>query len=241
MNIMSFTLRITILGILSSGLGGFLGGIIKPKNKDILSSMYQITGGIMTGIVCFDMLPESFSMSNVFYGILGVIIGIILVYNLDIEASKFEVKNSNKKYTSTTIVVLLSMALHNILEGLAIGASMMYSTSLGISVLVSMLLHDIPEGAIVGISEYSSKSNIKRKTIDSMIVGMSVGIGVFIGQVFGTLSDTLIAMCLSIAAGAMLYISSCDLIPSSVKITTNKLTYLMYAIGILIGALIVYM
>ncbi len=241
MNIIAFTLKITILGVISSGIGGFLGGIIRPKDKNLLSSMYQITGGIMTGIVCFDMLPESFEMANVFYCIISVIIGIVLIYKMEVYAEKNTVNKKNSKYSTTAIIVIFSMALHNILEGLAIGASMMYSTSLGISVLVSMLLHDIPEGAIVGVSEYTSKTNIFKITIDSMLVGMSVGVGVFIGQILGTVSDELIAISLSVAAGAMLYISSCELIPNSIKISNNKSTYLMYIIGILIGALITTM
>ncbi len=238
LDVLKLTFSLTLLGMLSSGLGGFLGGIIKPKNKAILSSLYEITAGMMTGIVCFDMLPESFYLTNVLSGIIGVIIGVMLVFCLDYILEQTNKKSTNlkkNKYSVTALVVIVSMAAHNILEGLAVGSSLVYSTSFGISVMISIFLHDIPEGMIVGITENSSKISILKIVLDSIFVGMTVGLGVFIGQIVGNISDTYISLSLSLASGAMLYIVSCDLIPSSKKISSNKISYVMYIVGILLG------
>ena len=40
------------------------------------------------------------------------------------------------------------------------------------------------------------------------ISGVTTGIGAFCGSILGGISETIIAICLSFAAGAMLYISS---------------------------------
>lgn len=241
MDVLKLTFLLTLLGIFSSGLGGFLGGIIKTNNKNILSSLYEITAGVMTAIVCFDMLPESFYLTNVMYSIIGVILGVMLVYYLDYILERFNQKASKykkNKYSVTTLVVITSMAAHNILEGLAVGSSIVYSTSFGISVMISIFLHDIPEGMIVGITENSNKISITKILRDSIFVGMTVGIGVFIGQIVGNISDTYISLSLSLASGAMLYIVSCDLIPNSKKISSSKKSYIMYIVGILLGVCI---
>ena len=56
----------TLLGALSSGIGGFLSSMIKIENKKILASLFEFTAGIMTGIVCIDMIPESVRLTNTY-------------------------------------------------------------------------------------------------------------------------------------------------------------------------------
>ena len=46
----------TFIGALGSGIGGFLGGIVKVSKKGYIASLIEITAGIMTGIVCFDII-----------------------------------------------------------------------------------------------------------------------------------------------------------------------------------------
>lgn len=239
MNVFRWTIFMTIMGTLSSGFGGYIGGKLNIKSNNTISSLYQLTAGMMTGIVCFDMLPECFLLTDVFFSCSGVIIGVFTVNLLDRIIEKKEQSKKNKKYSIMSLVVIISMAAHNILEGLAIGSGLSYSTSFGISLIISIFLHDIPEGMVVGITD--SKKGIFRLTIDSALVGMSVGIGTFFGGIIGNISNSCISICLSIAAGAMLYIVACDLIPSSNKISNKKSSHVMYIVGILIGTLITKM
>lgn len=57
----------TFLGIISGLIGGAFGTLFHVKNKNVISALYELTAGIMTGIVCFEMLPESFLISNIIY------------------------------------------------------------------------------------------------------------------------------------------------------------------------------
>ena len=141
METIKITLLITLLGSVSSGIGGILASIFKVKSKNKISAMYEITAGIMTGIVCIDMLPESFEIAPIIYSILGVAVGLILVYII-------EKTNNNKNVSTMSLFVVISMAIHNAIEGLAIGTGFSHSFSLGLSILISMFLHDIPEGRL---------------------------------------------------------------------------------------------
>lgn len=243
----------TILGAISSGIGGFLSTLVKTKSKTIIASLYEITAGIMTGIACFDMLPESFSMASVLYSIIGIICGIIMVYCINYLADRNENKfkknisfenefpfkfEQKSKISKTALVVMISMGLHNIIEGLAIGSGFSYSYSLGISILISMFLHDIPEGMVVGITNIEDSDGKLKVIINSILVGACVGIGCVVGLVIGNIDDRYIAFCLAIAAGAMLYIVSCDLLFMSKKISSRKLPSIMYIMGIIFAAII---
>ena len=68
-----------------------------------------------------------------------------------------------------------------------------------------------------------------------ILSGITTGIGAFIGAMVGNISQTIIAICLSFAAGAMLYIVSGELIPESNKLYHGRLTALGSIFGYLIG------
>ncbi len=65
--------------------------------------------------------------------------------------------------------------------------------------------------------------------------GVTTGIGAFFGALIGGISDTVIAMCLAFAGGAMLYIVSGELIPESNNLYKGKLPTLGNVIGFIIG------
>ena len=65
--------------------------------------------------------------------------------------------------------------------------------------------------------------------------GITTGIGALVGAIIGQISQTIIAMCLSFAAGAMLYIVSGELIPESNQLYHGRMTAVGNIVGFLIG------
>ena len=224
--ILSFII-FALIGIISTGIGGIISYLINIKNKKVLAVMYEITAGIMTGIVCFDMIDQGYMLNGIVTSIVGVLIGAIFVFIMSEIIEKKDIKNSNG------IAVTTAMALHNMPEGLAIGASFCISNSLGINMLIAIALHNIPEGIVVGILNKKEKS-----IISSIFVGAFLGVGGLIGRVVGELSNFGVSFVLSVAAGAMLYIVACDLIPNSKKITDKRIISFMYIVGIIIGLIL---
>ena len=68
--------------------------------------------------------------------------------------------------------------------------------------------------------------------------GITTGIGAFIGAVLGNISDKMIGISLSFAAGAMLYIISGELIPEANKLYNGKISTIGNLIGFLIGLVV---
>ena len=78
----------------------------------------------------------------------------------------------------------------------------------------------------------------KTKVIFYVILsGITTGIGAFFGAIIGNISQKIIAVCLSFAAGAMLYIVSGELIPESNKLYHGRMTAIGNIIGFLLGIL----
>ena len=216
-------LRISLLGLFFGTIGTTIGGIIgiisKRNSNRFLSFILAFASGLMLAVVCFDLIPESLEISSLTIVIVGIILGIIVMTICDILVDK-KFNNSNSIKSSllrTGIVVSIGLALHNIPEGLAIGSGFDASNKLGISLAIAICLHDIPEGISMAIPMKNGGMS-KRKVMFYVIMsGIATGIGAWIGAIIGTISVKVIAICLSFAAGAMLYIVSGELIPESNK------------------------
>ena len=65
--------------------------------------------------------------------------------------------------------------------------------------------------------------------------GITTGIGALVGAIIGQISQTIIAMCLSFAAGAMQYIVSGELISESNQLYHGRMTAVGNIVGFLIG------
>ena len=69
----------------------------------------------------------------------------------------------------------------------------------------------------------------KSKVIFYVILsGITTGIGAFFGAIVGSISQSVIAVCLSFAAGAMLYIVSGELIPESNQLYKGRMSAVVH-------------
>ena len=153
--------------------------------------------------------------------------------------------NKEKKTTSTNsllktgIIVSIGLALHNFPEGLAIGSGFGASIKLGYSLALAILLHDIPEGVSMAVPMKNGGMKISKVIFYVILSGITTGIGAFFGALVGTISQEIIAICLSFAAGAMLYIVSGELIPESNKLYKGRIASIGNILGFILGILAV--
>lgn len=198
----------------------------------------------MISIVCFDLIPEALEISGISLMLLGIIFGVICMIACDILVQK-KFNNTEKKSTNsnsllkTGIIVSIGLALHNFPEGLAIGSGFGASLKLGYSLALAILLHDIPEGVSMAVP--MKNGGMKRAKVIFYVIlsGITTGIGAFFGALVGTISQEIIAICLSFAAGAMLYIVSGELIPESNKLYKGRIASIGNILGFLLGILAV--
>lgn len=73
---------------------------------------------------------------------------------------------------------------------------------------IAICLHDIPEGISMAVPMKNGGMKVSKVIYYVVLSGVTTGIGAFVGSIIGSISETIIAMCLSFAAGAMLYIVS---------------------------------
>ncbi|MCL2498137.1 MAG: ZIP family metal transporter [Symbiobacteriaceae bacterium] len=133
------------------------------------------------------------------------------------------------------ILMFLAIALHNIPEGIAIGAAGSHDMQLGLLIAVMLALHNIPEGMAVAAPLLSG--GVRKVTVVFLtaLAGATTLLGCLLGMVFGTISDLAIAFSLAAAGGAMLYVVFGEMIPQTVIMSRSRSVTLVTLSGIIIG------
>ncbi len=136
---MNYLLKTTLIGLFFGTFGTTIGGIIgvtwKRNSNRFLSFILQFAAGLMTAIICFDLVPEAIQMAGITNSIIGVIGGVIVMIMCDNFVKNKHTRSTNNSLLNTGIIVGIGLALHNFPEGLAIGSG--FGASIKLRILTS--------------------------------------------------------------------------------------------------------
>lgn len=134
------------------------------------------------------------------------------------------------------LFLAIGIALHNLPEGLAIGAGYSNSAALGATIALSLALHNIPEGMVTAAPLLLSGMNKWRVLGIATAAGLVTPVGTFIGAALISISPEFISVAMALAAGAMIYIVSDELIPQSHEYHSHAANF-----GLVMGFVLGYM
>lgn len=221
-------------------LGSSLVFLFKKTNKNIMDAMLGFAGGIMMAASFWSLLNPAIEMATSLKMIvwlvvfLGFFAGGILLFVGDKVFNHFIDKEIGFK---RIIMLISSITLHNIPEGLVVGVafgSLVYGQgTLNTALLLALGIgiQNFPEGTAISVP--LRREGVSR--FKSFIYGSLSGIVEPISGVIGALLvlkiKAILPFLLSFAAGAMIYVVVQEIIPES---QTNKRKDLM-AIFTIIG------
>ena len=142
------------------------------------------------------------------------------------------------------VVMACAIALHNLPEGMVIGASYAGQSATefagsGLILAIVIGLHNIPEGMAVAVPLITGGTSKARAVLITALSGAPTIIGAIIGYSLGLLSPIWLAVSLSFASGAMLYVVFGELLPEAILMWRSKMPALFTLIGTLVGLLLV--
>ena len=143
------------------------------------------------------------------------------------------------------IIMSFALALHNLPEGMVIGASYSgHSGSFfvggGFVIAIVLGLHNIPEGMAISVPLIAGGMKKTKAILLSALAGVPTVLGAIIGYLLGVFSPIWLALSLTFASGAMLYAVFGELIPESILMYKSKLPALAILVGFLLGIVLVY-
>ena len=142
------------------------------------------------------------------------------------------------------VVMACAIALHNVPEGMTIGASyasnngVMGSAALVLAILIG--LHNIPEGMAVSVPLISGGMKKWKAVLITACSGIPTILGALLGYALGEIGPMGLTLSLGFASGAMLYVVFGEILPQSILMYHSKLPAFSAIAGMLVGMLIVF-
>ena len=271
-----------IAGVGGTGMGGAIACLFRKDSDKTVSLLLSFAGGVMTAVVCFDLLTEALQTdaapANVWLVVCGVLAGFAVIALLNAlidKTTNHEVAHIDENHPRTAdsleelthanhlhehlegrqprsglflagLVMAAAIALHNVPEGMVIGASFartaeqLLANRGGMVMALVIGLHNIPEGMAVAVPLISGGMSKWRSVGVTALSGAPTIIGAVMGFMIGAISPTALVLSLSFASGAMLYVVFGELLPESILMWKSKLPATVTVLGMLTGLIIIY-
>lgn len=265
-----------IAGVGGTGLGGLIGALFKKDSNKTVSLLLSFAAGVMTAIVCFDLVISAVeTKTNIFVVSASIAVGVAVVYLLNLAIDRTtnhevehithehpqtaddldEIIHSNhlsvhiKKNDNTAalflagVIMACAIALHNVPEGMTIGASFANSNGVleGSALVLAVLigLHNIPEGMAIAVPLINGGVSKRRAVLITALSGAPTILGAVFGYWIGDIGPLGLALSLGFASGAMLYVVFGEILPQSILMYRSKLPAFFVIIGILTGLIVI--
>lgn len=156
-------------------------------------------------------------------------------------------RNSKSNLFVAGLVMMSAIALHNLPEGMVIGASYAISADVaanlfsgsGFVMAIVIGLHNVPEGMAVSVPLVSGGMGKLKAAFLTALSGLPTVFGALLGFALGGINDVMLVLSLGFASGAMLYVVFGELLPESILMWRSKLPAFVLFTGVIAGFLLV--
>ena len=247
----------TVMGILIPFFGTVLGATMvffmkKEINKKLEKILLGFAAGVMISASIWSLLDPAISMSENqgktgwVPAAVGFSLGIIFLLILDSTIPHLHLKSNKpeglKSKLKNSTMLMLSVTLHNIPEGMATGVvfagvlsqnpemSLMGALALSIGIAIQ----NFPEGAVISMPLKSEGVSKPKAFLYGMLSGIVEPIAAVITILFTNAITPILPYLLAFAAGAMIYVVVEELIPEAQEGEHSNIGTIGVALGFVI-------
>ncbi|MHC1783832.1 MAG: ZIP family metal transporter [Anaerolineaceae bacterium] len=207
-NLLSFTLIGLYVGVIPIFLGMFWLPVLRKLGSKWMMFLMALTAGLLVflGIdATNEALEQAAGLGGAFQGVGLVGIGITAVFLLLMTISGRKtgmVRSESGQRLNLALTIAVGIGLHNLGEGLAIGAAYTAgSAALGAFLVIGFVLQNITEGLGIVAPVLKDRPTLKFLALAGLIGGAPAIVGTWIGGL--VTSPALNVLFLSIGAGAV--------------------------------------
>ncbi len=239
MNVLTYIILASTALAAVSLVGAFTVLLSKKLFHQLIPNLVAFSAGALIGGAILHLIPESITeLGNEPKTFLLTLLGIVLFYILEQFIHWHHChKETHEHKHPVSYLILVADTIHNLIDGMAVGAAFLVNPVVGSSTLVAVVAHEIPqELGDFGIFIHSGWSVSK-----ALLVNFMSSLTFLIGGllVYFISEDINVSYLLPFAAGTFIYIAAVDLIP---EIKTNcelKFRFSYFAFFV-IGLLVMY-
>lgn len=205
-------------------IGAILGYFIKELPHKWNDTVLGFCAGIMLAASTIGLIVPAFEQTTQWWWVaIGVMVGALFLNLLDYITPHLHTitgldpeEHKTNATLNHVLLFVMAIALHKLPEGMAAGVSMCSADGVtDWSVSFGIALQNIPEGMVIIAPLMVAGVSTMRTFSISLAIGLLEIIGVFIGFGLGVASAAFLPIMLGFAGGAMLYVTSDEMIPET--------------------------
>jgi len=198
------------------------GGAFALRQRDRLHYVLSFTAGVLLGVVCFDILPEIFTIAhrignNANSAMLTLVIGFLVMHILE----KFILLHHGQEgayavhhHPQIGLTSAVALIGHSFMDGVGIGLAFQASPSVGLAVAAAVISHDFCDG-INTVSLMLIHHNSSRRSVAMLLLDAAAPVLGALSTLFFAVSSTVLMLYLGFFAGFLLYIAAADVLPEA--------------------------
>lgn len=236
-----YALASVIIVSLISLIGIATLSIQTDRLKKIIIYLISFSAGALIGDTFIHLLPEAakdnngFSTTTSLFVISGITIPFIIEKFIHWRHCHMPITAEHKHPFAW--MNLFGDSVHNLIDGLIIGAAYLVSIPVGIATTIAVILHEIPqEIGDFGVLLHGGFTKEKAILLN-FATALAAVLGTIAVLIFGTYAANSVSFLVPFAAGNFIYIASTDLIPELHKETAVKksiLQLIWFVLGVCI-------
>jgi zinc transporter ZupT len=149
---------------------------------------------------------------------LGVAIGVVFVYGLQLRLSRVEAPDLGRltgDHARQALLIVAVMTAHSTAEGVGVGAAFGGGDTLGIAITVAIAIHNIPEGLAVSLVMVPRGASVKAAALWSVFTSLPQPLLAVPAFLFVEQFVAILPVGLGFAAGAMVWMVCRELVPET--------------------------
>lgn len=209
-----------INGLLAGGaivVGAGLVLIMGRPRAVLLAVMLAMAAGVMAAVAGFDLLPAAVGLCGKWPALAGFIAGGVIMQGMGWLLDRLPVmaQAAGQSTLRTGYLVFAGVALHDIMEGMAVAVGYGVMDELGLALVLAIGIHHIPEGiAMAAPLEMSGVSHWRILRL-AMLTALMTPLGVVLGMGLNGLAMSVMGILLAAAGGAMAALAFFELCPEA--------------------------
>ncbi|MBA3758056.1 ZIP family metal transporter [Candidatus Saccharibacteria bacterium] len=235
-----YVIFFSLIGGVFSLLGGLL--LLSKKGTAEVLAKYAtpFAAGALLAAAFFDLLPEAIEITAEGAAPRWVLTGIVTFFLLEHFLRWFHHHHEHEgtEDTAAAPLIVIGDSIHNLLDGVAIGAAFLINVPTGIVAAFAVAAHEIPQE--IGDFGLLLKYGYARKKVIliNIVSALMSTVGALLTFWIGAEANLPLGEVLAITAGMFIYIAASDLIPTIHASAKAKASYTA-AVLLLMGILVI--
>lgn len=230
-----------------SFVGAITLAISRERLKGVLLFFVSFAVGALFGDAFIHLIPEAFErmgaitipwgMQPGMFASVLIIAGVLVFFVLEkfVRWRHCHVPTSEDHPHPVATINLVGDGMHNLIDGMIIGASYLVSLPIGVATTLAVVLHEIPqEMGDFGILLHAGMK-ARRALLFNFMSALTAVVGAVIALALGTGVEWFAVAILPVTAGGFIYMAGTDLIPElhrEVKVARSAGQFAAIVLGV---------